>query len=1058
MKQTLLLLTLLIAFTVHSQTTRLSATQRIIHPNFADTTAANAGNAKEAYNVIALLTNQLALRNSTNTKWSIISGLNIYNSDGTLGGNRIVAGAGNTLNWTGLSAFNINDVDALINTVTAGKGSGTTTFDNTAFGRLALKFNTTGKYNTAFGSNTLKGNTIGEHNTALGRLALQANINGNNNTGIGSDALLSNQTGNNNTAVGYGALSNNTTGANNTSVGMQALPFNTTGSLNSSLGYNSLARNRSGLENTAIGANSLAFNDFGSDNTAVGVNALSNNSLGSNNVAVGTGALLLYEGGNNVAIGTNSLRNATTGNNNIAIGHQSALGLTSGNNNIMVTLGGTGVTTGQYNTLLGNFLSSPLSSATSNQVEIRDGIGSFAFKRNNLNNVFIPVQPLQYDTTKKIIVQDGVSGQLYRSYWPTSGMGLGTVTSVGLVAPPAFVVSGSPVVGAGNLTLTGAGLTTDYIRGDGSLAPFPAAGAGSVTSVGLAVPSGLTVTGSPVATAGTLTIGTTLNGVVKGNGAGFTAGNVNLASEVTGTLPIANGGTNASTANDALNNLLPSQTGNNGKVLVTDGSNTVWTATSAGTVTSVALTTPAAFSVTGSPITTNGTLAINALGTTAQYIRGDGTLATLPTGGTGTVTSVGLTVPTGLSVTGSPVIGSGTIGITTALNGVVKGNGSGFTTSNVDLTSEVTNTLPVSNGGIGNNTLTPYAPLFGGTTSTSPTQSGTVGLTGQVLTSNGAGTLPTFQNLSCTCPTLYSSDGILATNRTVSGASHSNLTFDFITGFYVNNINATINGLTVGSGRGLIPENTVFGKNALSSNTSGTFNSLIGFESGKTNTTGIFNTALGYKTLNENITGTNNTVVGGNAGQIVKSSSNTLIGYNAGVGLTIGGGNNLIGTISGFDLVSGSNNSFFGAVSGIITGSGNTVIGNVTLPATTTNNVVITDGTGNLAFQKDDLGNSRISVQALQVANVSSAALLNLNTNYSDYVFNGTTGTWILPSVSTSSNVKYFIKNRGSGNLTITTFAGGNEIYTTLGVSSVVLAPGSSLILSSDTFFWNKYN
>ena len=50
-----------------------------------------------------------------------------------------------------------------------------------------------------------------------------------------------------------------------------------------------------------------------------------------------------------------------------------------------------------------------------------------------------------------------------------------------------------------------------------------------------------------------------------------------------------------------------------------------------GTVTSVALTTPAAFTVTGSPVTTSGTLAVTAAGTSSQYIRGDGQLATTPT-------------------------------------------------------------------------------------------------------------------------------------------------------------------------------------------------------------------------------------------------------------------------------------------------------------------------------------------------------------------------------------------------------------------------------------------
>jgi hypothetical protein len=49
-----------------------------------------------------------------------------------------------------------------------------------------------------------------------------------------------------------------------------------------------------------------------------------------------------------------------------------------------------------------------------------------------------------------------------------------------------------------------------------------------------------------------------------------------------------------------------------------------------GTVTSVALTMPTAFSVANSPVTTAGTLAVTATGTTSQYIRGDGSLETFP--------------------------------------------------------------------------------------------------------------------------------------------------------------------------------------------------------------------------------------------------------------------------------------------------------------------------------------------------------------------------------------------------------------------------------------------
>lgn len=50
-----------------------------------------------------------------------------------------------------------------------------------------------------------------------------------------------------------------------------------------------------------------------------------------------------------------------------------------------------------------------------------------------------------------------------------------------------------------------------------------------------------------------------------------------------------------------------------------------------GTVTSAALSMPSAFTVTGSPITTSGTFAVSGAGTTLQYIRGNGTLATTDT-------------------------------------------------------------------------------------------------------------------------------------------------------------------------------------------------------------------------------------------------------------------------------------------------------------------------------------------------------------------------------------------------------------------------------------------
>jgi hypothetical protein len=62
------------------------------------------------------------------------------------------------------------------------------------------------------------------------------------------------------------------------------------------------------------------------------------------------------------------------------------------------------------------------------------------------------------------------------------------------------------------------------------------------------------------------------------------------------------------------------------------------------------------------------------------------------------------------------------------------------------LTTGVTGTLPVDNGGTGATSQTAYAVLAGGTTSTGAYQSvASVGTSGQILTSNGASALPTFQ-------------------------------------------------------------------------------------------------------------------------------------------------------------------------------------------------------------------------------------------------------------------------------------------------------------------------
>lgn len=188
----------------------------------------------------------------------------------------------------------------------------------------------------------------------------------------------------------------------------------------------------------------------------------------------------------------------------------------------------------------------------------------------------------------------------------------------------------------------------------------------------------------------------------------------------------------------------------------------VYTGTSSGgsgTVTNIATTSP----ITGGPITTTGTIGINdavADGATKgaaafnanDFNSSSGVISLDYTNGQpasgsnkGFLTSSDWTTFNGKQ----SAITFGT-GVQTAL-GVNVGsagapvlfNGAGGTPSSLTLTNATG--LPVAGGGSGVSSLTAYAPIFGGTTSTGAVQSGTVGTAGQVLTSNGAGALPTFQ-------------------------------------------------------------------------------------------------------------------------------------------------------------------------------------------------------------------------------------------------------------------------------------------------------------------------
>lgn len=111
-------------------------------------------------------------------------------------------------------------------------------------------------------------------------------------------------------------------------------------------------------------------------------------------------------------------------------------------------------------------------------------------------------------------------------------------------------------------------------------------------------------------------------------------------------------------------NSIIKQGGTSTQFLMADGSVSLG---STGTVTSVGLSMPSAFTVSNSPITGAGTIAVAGAGTASQYIRGDGTLATLPSGGGGGASvnyylngSINASVATYKQLSNTAVIGAGT--------------------------------------------------------------------------------------------------------------------------------------------------------------------------------------------------------------------------------------------------------------------------------------------------------------------------------------------------------------------------------------------------------------
>ncbi len=195
---------------------------------------------------------------------------------------------------------------------------------------------------------------------------------------------------------------------------------------------------------------------------------------------------------------------------------------------------------------------------------------------------------------------------------------------------------------AGLVPAPAAGQATLFLRGDGTwVAAGSGGGSGTVTSVALALPAAVfAISGSPVTASGTLT-------------GSFQTQTANL---------VFAGPTTGTAAAPTFRALVAADIPSLDAAVVTTG-------------TFAAARLPAMVGDAGSG-GTKGAVPAPAAGDAAKFLKGDGTWGA--PAGSGTVTSVAMTVPSGLSVAGSPITSTGTFAVTTTLSGILKGTGSGF--------------------------------------------------------------------------------------------------------------------------------------------------------------------------------------------------------------------------------------------------------------------------------------------------------------------------------------------------------------------------------------------